>query len=414
MRVEVGPALQGFVTDAFVGFLIREHARDLFEGGDPELALRLAVRMLHWRIREAQLGEQFDPSIEKYIDDMRRLATGGGASGEVGAAADRRRVVSHAATAADSARFRARPTVEEAHGAFLEWLALDRQVGNLPIFTSGSQKYLATLPLTRGYRAGWLAMEFGKQFEVDVRDSLAMLYYTDTPFASPHLFRRSPDGWQVEITAEVANTMEAVGGWYTWLLVDSGDEYSRVFADRYLAFDDAGFGTYYRVAGGDNRRLTTRWSSAPEQPAESGVEHLTVFQAASRIAEVKDKPSVVMLYHAAVPEETRQWEGLQALAELSAGQGVEVLAFSVDSHDDVVAQLPAILEAEGVEIPARHIYPWRSGLLDSSFGRLGIAVGKTWTTPLVAVRDRAGRVVGQGQGVTDWSAVVEAARGTTR
>lgn len=413
MRIEVGPNLQGVLPDRFIGFLVREHARAFFEGGDPELGLRLVVRLLHWRIREAQLGEEYDPSVEEYVMDVRRLATGGGASGEVGGKTGRRLFVGDRANAADSARFRPQPTVQAAHRNFLEWLALDRHVGNVPLFTARSQQYLAALPLTRGYKAGWLALEYGKAFSVDERGDLAMLYFTGTPFVSPHFFRRTPEGWQLDVTGELVNTLEAIGGWYSWFLLDSGDEYSRVFADRYLPFDDAGFGIYYRVAGGDNRLLATR-SSGPyaAAPADSGVEHLTVFQAADRIAAVRGRPSVIVLYDTGLPDRRDELEGLATLAGFCAAHGIELLAFNTDREAELVAALPGLLETKNLGIPARHIYRWRSGLLDSTFGRLGIAVGRTWAPPLIAVRDRTGRVVAQAQGVRDWSTAVPAIRAT--
>jgi uncharacterized protein len=409
MRIEVGPTLQGVLPDRFIGFVVREHARAFFEGGDPELGLRLIVRLLHWRIREAQLGAEYDPSVEEYVKDVRRLATGGGASGEVGDKTGRRLFVGDRANATDSARFRPQPTVEHAHRAFLEWLALDRQVGNVPLFTSNSQRYLAALPLTRGYKAGWLALEYGKAFSVDQRGDVAMLYFTGTPFVSPHFFRHTSEGWQLDVMGELVNSLEAVGGWYTWILLESDDEYSRTFADRYLPFDDAGFGRYYRVAGGDNRRLTTRSNGprATAQPTDSEVEHLTVFQAAGRIAAVRDRPSVVVLYNTGLPE---RLEGLGTLARFCAANGIELLAFDTDYDDERVAALPRFLESKNLDIPARHIYRWRSGLLDSTFGRLGIAIGRTWAPPLIAVRDRTGRVVAQAQGVGDWSTAMPAIR----
>jgi hypothetical protein len=169
-------------------------------------------------------------------------------------------------SAADSARFRPQPTVEDAYRAYQQWLALEENVARVPLFTQQSQSYLAGLPLTRGYKAGWLAMEYGKAYAVDQRGDLAMLYYTGTPFASPHFFRRSTDGWQLDVLGELHNTLEAIGGWYSWILLESGDEYASAFADRWQPFDDAGFGEYFRVAGGDNRRLMTRASLAEARP----------------------------------------------------------------------------------------------------------------------------------------------------
>ena len=416
LRIEVGPPLQGILPDGFVGFIVREHARAFFEGRDPELGLRLAVRILHWRIRDAQLGGEYDGSLEDYVGDVRRLATGGGASNPVEDLNERRSPIRDRVLPADSLRFTPQPTVQAAHARFLEWLALERHVATIPLFSPRSQQYLASLPLTRAYKAGWLAMEYGKKYAVDERGDLAMLYFTGTPLVSPHFFRRTEAGWQLDLQGELMNTLEAIGGWYSWVLLDSGDEYSRVFADRWMPFDDAGFGTYYRVAGGDNRRLITR-SGADEantepdrQPSDApSMEGLTVFEAAARIKAVDQRPSIVVLYRIDRSDLRQEFQGLVGLAEFCASHGIELLAFDTS---DTRMSLPDFLAAQGARFPAVHIYQWRPGLLDSTFRALDIEVGRSWAAPLVAVRDRAGRVVAQGQRVTDWSAVIAEARAT--
>ena len=45
---------------------------------------------------------------------------------------------------------------------------------------------------------------------------------------------------------------------------------------------------------------------------------------------------------------------------------------------------------------------------------LGIKIGSTWTRPLVAVRDRGGRVIAQGQAVTDLSGLKKALESLAR
>jgi hypothetical protein len=424
MRIEVGPRLQGILPDGFIGFVMREHARTLFEGGDPELGIRLTVRILHWRIREALLDEEYDPSFQEYVKDVRRLAIGGGASADVGPASRRPVFTSQRAGSADSSRFAPQPTVRAAYSRFLEWLALDRYVSNVPLFTPETQTYLADLPLTRAYSSGWLAMEYGRAYAIDERGDVAMLYFTGTPLASPHFFRRTPSGWQLDFNGELANTLEAVGGWYSWILLDSGDQYSRTFADRYLPYDDAGFGFYYRVAGGDNRRLARRGTGdaveseldprprrqPPSDSSDAGrVEHLTVFQAAQRIEAVTNRPSVVVLYAVDGSDTRDSFGGLVTLAEFCANHGIELLAFDI-SDDAQIAELPEFLASKGARFPAVHVYRWRSGLLGSSFGRVGIRIPIEWMPPLVAVRDRSGRVVWQEPGIRDWATVLAEAR----
>jgi hypothetical protein len=417
-RIEVGPQLQGLLTDAFVGFIVREHARTFFEGGKPELGLRLLVRVLHWRIRDAQFGGRYDPSVEEYIADVRRLATGGGASGAVGVRPAARPVAfATEARSPDSLRFAPQPTVREAYARYLEWLALDRHVAQLPLFTRSSQQYLASLELSRAYRSGWLAMEYGQTYAVDERGDLAMVYFTGSPLVSPHFFRRTAEGWQLDLQGELRNTIEVIGGWYSWILLDSGDEFSRTFQDRYLPFE-ASFGTYYRVAGGDNRWILTRdpWgfevrnARAFEAGQRPGVDRVTIFQAAERIRAVT-RPSVVVLYGVDHDRDRQGLGGLVRLAEFCAAHGVELLAFDI-SDERTEQDLAEVLRQRGAPFPAVHIYRWRAGLLDSTFRELGITVGRSWASPLVAVRDRDGRLVVEGQRVKDWDAVIAVVRRT--
>lgn len=212
------------------------------------------------------------------------------------------------------------------------------------------------------------------------------------------------------------NTLEAIGGPYSWILLDSDNEYSRVFADRWMPLDNMAFGTYYRVAGGDNRRLITRSSvdqanSKPDrQPADAAeFQGLTVFEAADRVKAVGKRPSVVVLYRIDRSDLRQEFEGLVRLAEFCVNNGVELLAFDTS---DTRMSLHEFLASKGAPFPAVHIYRWRPGLLDSTFGALGIEIGRSWAAPLVAVRDRSGRIVAQGQGVADWSAVIAEVRAT--
>ena len=55
---------------------------------------------------------------------------------------------------------------------------------------------------------------------------------TDDPLLSPHFFRRTPEGWQFDMRAEVRNTMAFAGGAYSWGMFRSGDVYDRTFGER--------------------------------------------------------------------------------------------------------------------------------------------------------------------------------------
>jgi uncharacterized protein len=425
MRIEVGPKLEGILPDAFVGYLMREHVDAFFGGGRPELGLRTTLFMIHWRIRMARLGEEYDPSFEEYIRDVRRLGSGGGASGRIALDSGVVGFINTSGDAAASAHFRPQPSVEAAYRVHHEWLALGGGQVDVPLFTPASQTYLRHLPMSPAFNAYGLATEFGRRYAVDQRGDLAMLYYTDDPFLSPKFFRRTADGWQMDVFAEVANSQEAAGLWYTWRLRVSGDDFSRVFADRYTPMAVPGVHDFYRVAGGDNRALTIRGNASPveselerREPAgeqsrpDSGavagavaVEYLTVREAADRIRSARGRPAVVLLYGTWNEQTRGQFPEIVRVARSCLEQGVEFLAFQKDASPRAIADFPLLLARHHAPFPPLQLYPWRSGLLGATMGELGIRVGPQWLPPLVAVLDRDGRVVWQAQGVTDWEAV---------
>jgi hypothetical protein len=265
---------------------------------------------------------------------------------------------------------------------------------------------------------------------VDERGNLAMLYYTDDPFLSPKFFRRTPDGWQMDKVAEVMNSEEVVGMWYTWRLRVSGDDFSQVFADMYTPMLIPGMmSDFYRVAGGDNRALRVRGTSKTVESeldpyqipaAESmtdgvpGVEYLTVRMAADRIRAERGRPAVVILYGIHKTLVQQHFPEIVRVTRVWQDRGIDVLAFHTDVSWMAIHHLPDTLRAHGAPFPAVQLYRWKSGMLDASMAELGIEVGMSWGPPLVAVLDREGNVVWQAQSVTDWAEVEEAALAVAR
>jgi uncharacterized protein len=425
MRIEVGRRLEGILPDAFVGYLMREHVDPVFGAGRPEVGLRTTLFMIHWRIRMARLGEEYDPSFVEYVRDTRRLAAGGGASSRIAGTGSARLAAGHPDSIA-SLEFRPQPTVEAAYRLQERWLALGCRDLDAPLYTPASRRYLRTVPLSPAFCAYLLAAQYGRKYQVDERGNLALLYYTDDPFISPHFFRRTDDGWQMDIVAEVANTQEAVGMWYTWRLRVSGDDFSQVFADRYTPMLIPGQYDFYRVAGGDNRSLQIRGTSTPVEselaardrhPAESytdgvpGVEYLTVRQAAERIRSARGRPAVVILYGTWNDQTERQFPEIVRAARACRERGIEFLAFHTDPLPQAVERLQALRRQHDAPFPAVQIYRWRSGMLDGTMAPLGIRIGVRWLPPLAAVLDAKGEVVWQSQGVTDWGMIEAIAAG---
>lgn len=250
LRVEVGPRLEGVFPDGFVGYLMREHAASFFAARNPELGLRTTMFIVHRRLREAVLGKDYNPRAVGFITDSVRLAAGGGATAPTVLGGRRRPFLGRSSTETERVRFSPQATPEDAYASYLKWLRDGQFQSDLPLFTPATQQFLHRLPLTRAYNDYILLGEYGQAYTVTVRGDLALLAFTTTPFVSPHFLRRTHAGWQIDLVAEIRNTVEYAGGPYSWGIRSSGDDYTRAFADRFVHYSRA-----LRVAGGDNRAL---------------------------------------------------------------------------------------------------------------------------------------------------------------
>jgi hypothetical protein len=199
------------------------------------------------------LGERFDPTVLAMIRKAEHLSGGAGASAQM--ALDRN-PHSYSRTPLDTAtraQLVAQATPERTYQCYLEWLSAGRFDPEVALFTEETRRYLSGFPMSKAYFDHILFVEFGKAFKVDVRGDLAFLYFTNDPFAGPHFFRRRGDRWYMDLNAEVQNTVNRTGGVYTWDYRGRTDDFSKVFADKFVDI-----GGYVRVADGDNRALPTR------------------------------------------------------------------------------------------------------------------------------------------------------------
>ena len=255
LKVEVGYGLEAYFPDAFVSYLVHDHARMFFESGNITVGLRLLLRLLQHRIREAVMGADFDPRVLQAVRAGGYLSGGAGvtaavpSAGAAGAPA--------AARMSDEQRslYRAQKSPADTHGAYLAWLSHPVFDPDVDLFTEESRKYLARLPISSAYQHFILFGEYVKRYSVVERDGLALLYFTSTPFTSPHFFVKEGDVWRMDMIAEVGNTRERVGGIYTWDYRGQSDRYTQAFSD--LLADIQG---YRRFKDGDNRALVIRGS----------------------------------------------------------------------------------------------------------------------------------------------------------
>ncbi len=251
LRVEVGYGLEGFFPDVFVSYLIHDHAPAFFSAGDVSVGLRLLIRMLHYRIRQAVLGNEFDPTVLTAIRRQGHLSGGAGASAAM--PSSRQGDIFRMATKEEREYYSAQPTPEEVFQKYLEWLLAGQFIPVVDIFTKESQGLLATLPMSKAYFHYILLRDYGKQYKIDTRGNVAMLYFTNDPLLDPFHFVKVEKGSQLDMYTGVIGAANYSGGVYTWGLNGQDNVYTRTFADKLVNIKG-----FIRIADGDNRELPIR------------------------------------------------------------------------------------------------------------------------------------------------------------
>jgi hypothetical protein len=248
LRVEVGYALEGVLPDAFVGYLVHDNARYLFDSGEPELALRLTIRMLEYRMRMASLGGAFDPT---WIREFRLGRYGSGGGGAVARAPAGRGQLAPFVRSMDErwrAEFDAAGTIEESYQRYRDWLGRGVFEPDVELFTEASRRLLRSWPMTPGYFDYVLFQEYGNLVEILEFGSWGLLYSTNNPFVEPLFFRLVEGGWRVDLDTGVSEILSIAGGPYAWSFRGLDGAATRHFAERLTAVDGL-----LRVRGGDNR-----------------------------------------------------------------------------------------------------------------------------------------------------------------
>lgn len=251
LKIEVGYGLEGWFPDVFIKYLVEDHARMFFSSGDISLGLRLMLRLLQHRIREAVINNDFDPQVLAKVQPLAHLSGGAGVSTKAGLGDGTTDMPK--AMAVDPMAFPAGGSPAETYYGYLEWLSLWPLSPQVDLFTPGSRSYLAAFRASPAYAAFILMGEYGRHFTVVERNDVALLYFTDTPFVSPHFFVQQGGRWRMDLEAEVHNTHEHVGGEYTWAYYGKNDKYTLTFDDLLITIKG-----YRRIRNGDNRALTIR------------------------------------------------------------------------------------------------------------------------------------------------------------
>ncbi|WP_170245596.1 TPM domain-containing protein [Fodinibius salinus] len=251
LRIEVGYGLEAYLPDIFVGYLIRNHADAFFEASNPSLGLRLLIRILQHRIREAALNKKYDPSILENGVKLPHLSGGAGASKKVGTDGSDQPFMDDQYDNEDKKQFVATNTVKGTFNNYIAWLYGRKFDPDVDLFTKDSIPVLNNLPMTPAYFDYILMMVVGNQHKIIKREDLAILYFTDDPLATPLFFNKIDGKWRMNIVAEIRNSQNHVGGVYSWAFnTDSKGEFTTTFND--LLVNIRG---YHRFKDGDNREL---------------------------------------------------------------------------------------------------------------------------------------------------------------
>lgn len=254
LRIEVGYGLEEYFPDILISYLIEDHAVHFFALDDVSHALHLLIRILHHRIREAILGETFDPRVVKNIRESRHLSGGGGASLPMPDRGSKIQDITERFSEDERRTFSPGLTPEDAYKKYLHWMLRGVYDPDIDLFTQSSRGFLSTQVLSSAYIDYMLLYEYGRAYEVVERKNFAVMYFTDSPFVTPHFFRKDEYGWRMDISVEIDNTKELVGGSYTWTYIGTGDDYTRNFYDLLKSVDQGPI----RFIDGDNRKLQKR------------------------------------------------------------------------------------------------------------------------------------------------------------
>ena len=137
-----------------------------------------------------------------------------------------------------------------------------------------------------------------------------------------------------------------------------------------------------------------------ESSSQTEIESVEIREAATRLRRRTGKVSVILFFSTGCSLSQRLFPSFVAMAKEYQPRGVDFLVFSTDPPGNLQRVAP-FLARHGATFKTVHIKPWQSGHFKRALAPHGIEIGDMWTKPLVAVRDRNGRVLLQGQGVTN-------------
>lgn len=199
VRLEVGYALEGVLTDAFVGYVEREQMAPYFAEGRVGEGFEATVELVAGRVFERIRQRAYDPS-------RREPGTvggfgGGGAGaraavefGDSSVPGERPRV-----PASERGWFAAQPTPALAWERFLEANRRHLQDPDLGIYDASARAILRERPVTPAGQDDIARVYEGVEPTIRIRGERAVVLFPDDPdhVLAPWFFVRSPEGWRL-------------------------------------------------------------------------------------------------------------------------------------------------------------------------------------------------------------------------
>lgn len=258
-RLEVGPNLEGIMTDTFAGYVARDVLTPMLaRETHPPRMIYAAMVVLRFRINQGQLGQEWDSRIVTEIRERQRLALGGGADA-VATLADLARLANQPAPARLREYYRAQPTAAEALKRYQDWVLEPFCYYDVEFLSPGSGKLLSTLQpdISAGaWRYDQLAI-YREQYHLVERGRRAIGIPTRSPLSTPVWLVRDSTGWRYDVATGIRMEVTLGNSEWTWGVVAEPNEWTEAFGD--LLVQMPGWGVY-RFRDGNNTPIPGRGS----------------------------------------------------------------------------------------------------------------------------------------------------------
>jgi hypothetical protein len=258
-RIEVGPKLEGIVTDAYAGYVARDVLAPLFVAGTrPSRILAILFHTLKFRIDEGVLGREWDPAEVSAIRERQRLAVGGGADA-FGTPADLARMASQPAPPHLLLHYTPQPTAALALERYLEWVQEPYSYDDVGLLTEGTREIQTELAwdISAGaWRFDQVALQ-RERFLIVERGWRAVAIPTVSPLSHPAWFVRGRNGWRFELLPEYTIVRNVLGEPWNWMILTEPDGWVKTFGD---LLEPMSGGWMYRFRDGNNTPIPGRGS----------------------------------------------------------------------------------------------------------------------------------------------------------